>query len=57
LMDLYAVAAVPDEKPPEWACLQKDPKEMEFVEKSTKATQEFIKDRYGIDNSPETRGW
>jgi len=30
---------------------------MEFVEKSTKATLEFIKDRYGIDNSPETRGW
>jgi len=56
-MDMYAVAAVPGEKPPEWACLQKDPKEMEFVEKSMKATVEFIKDRYGVDNSPEVRGW
>jgi uncharacterized OB-fold protein len=57
LMDLYAVAAVPGEKPPEWACLQKDTREMESVENSMKATLKFIKDRYGVDNSPQTRGW
>lgn len=56
LMDMYAVA-VPRQKVPKWACLQKDPKEMEFVENSMKATTEFIKNRYGIDNSPEVRGW
>jgi len=57
LMDLYAVAAVPGEKVPEWACLQKDPQVMEFVENSMKATLEFINSRYGIDNSLEARGW
>jgi len=57
LMDMYAVAAVPGEKAPEWACLQKDPKAMEFVESSMEATLEFIKNRYGVDNSPEARGW
>ena len=57
LMDLYAVAAVPGEKPPEWACMQKDTREMESVENSMKATLKFIKDRYGVDNSPQTRGW
>lgn len=57
LMDMYAVAAVPGEEAPEWACLQKDPRELEFVEKSAKATVDFIKERYGVDNSPEVRGW
>jgi len=57
LMDLYAVAAIPDEKPPEWACMQRDTKEMEFVENSMKATLGFVKNRYGTDNSPELRGW
>ena len=57
LMDLYAVAAVPGEKPPSWACLQKDPREMKFLENSLKATLEFINDRYGVDNSPGARGW
>ena len=57
LMDLYAVVAVAGEKAPEWACLQKDPKQIEFVENSVKATEEFIMNRYGIDNSPKVRGW
>lgn len=56
LMDMYAVA-VPGQKVPEWACLQKNPKELEFVRKSVKDTVEFIKRRYGVDNSPEARGW
>lgn len=56
LLDMYAVA-VPGQKVPEWACLQKDPKELEFVEKSMKNTIEFIKARYGKDNSLEVRGW
>lgn len=57
LMDMYAVAAVEDEKVPEWACLQKDARELEFVESSMKGTLEFVKKRYGIDNSPNVRGW
>jgi len=56
LMDMCAVA-VPGQKVPEWGCLQKDPRELEFVEASTKNTVEFIKKRYGVDNSPEVRGW
>lgn len=57
LMDMYAVAAVPGEEAPKWACLQKDPKQMKAVEDSTKATLEFINKRYGVDNSPKVRGW
>jgi len=57
LMDVYAVAAVPGEKAPEWACLQKDAKQMEYVENSMKSSLEFVKNRYGLDNSPESRGW
>jgi uncharacterized OB-fold protein len=56
LMDCYAVP-VAGQKVPEWACLQKDPKELEFVEASMKKTIGFIKKRYGIDNGSEVRGW
>jgi len=56
LTDCYAVP-VPGQKVPEWACLQKDPKELESVEASMKKTIGFIKKRYGLDNSPEVRGW
>ncbi len=56
LMDMYAVA-IPGQEVPEWACLQKDPKELEFVERSRQETMEFVKRRYGVDNSPEVRGW
>jgi len=56
LTDCYAVA-VPGQKVPEWAALQKDPKELESLEASMKQTTEFIKRRYGVDNSPEVRGW
>ena len=56
LMDMYAVA-VPGQEVPEWACLQKDPRELEFVERSMRNTIDFIKTRYGVDNNPEVRGW
>lgn len=56
LMDMYAVA-VPGQEVPEWACLQKNPEQLKAVEESTKASVDFIKKRYGIDNSPEVRGW
>ena len=56
LMDMCAIA-VPGLKVPEWACLQKDPKQLESVENYRRDTIEFIKNRYGIDNSPEARGW
>jgi len=49
--------AVPGQKVPEWACLQKNPKELESLEASMKKTIEFIKKRYGVDNSPKVRGW
>jgi hypothetical protein len=57
LMDVYAVPAIQDEKAPEWSCMQKDREQMEALEDAVKATQEFIKVRYNIDNSPEVRGW
>jgi hypothetical protein len=56
LMDMYAVGVL-GQKIPEWACLQKDPKELEFLERSMKNTIEFTKKRYGIDNSAGVRGW
>ena len=56
LTDCYAVA-VPGQKVPEWACLQKDPEKLESLEASMRQTIQFIKKRYGIDNSPEVRGW
>ena len=56
LTDCYAVA-VPGQKVPEWAVLQKDPKVLESLETSMRHTVEFIKKRYGVDNRPEARGW
>ncbi len=56
LTDCYALA-VPGQKVPEWACLQKDLKQLEFLEAATKQTIAFIKKRYGLDNSLEVRGW
>jgi len=56
LMDMYA-EAVPGQRIPEWACLQKDQKQLEFVEESMNKTIEFIKNRYSKDNTPAVRGW
>jgi hypothetical protein len=56
LMDMYAVA-VPGQKVPEWACLQKDPEQLKMLEDSMKATLGFIKNRYSLDNSVKARGW
>jgi len=54
LMDMYAVA-VPGQKVPKWAVLQSDEKQLNRLDEATAATTEFIKKRYGLDNSK--RGW
>ena len=54
LMDMYA-EAVPGQKPPAWAVLQRDKQQLQKLDEATSATAQFIKNRYGMDNS--TRGW
>lgn len=54
LMDMFAVA-VPGQKVPEWAVLQRDKKQLKRLDEATTATARFINNRYGLDNSK--RGW
>jgi len=54
LMDMYAVA-IPGQKIPSWAVLQKDKQQLKKLDEATSATVKFITNRYGLDNS--NRGW
>ncbi|MHA1431986.1 MAG: hypothetical protein ACTSRV_16590 [Candidatus Freyarchaeota archaeon] len=56
LMDIYAVP-VPGQKPPEWSCLHRDPKNIKDLERYLEDVYKFLEKRFGIKKEDIQKKW